>query len=160
MARPVGTKKIESPDKLWELFEQYRDEVKSNPRKKHVFVGKDGSSEFEMLERPLTYEGFQNFCEDNICCVHQYFENQNNSYTDYLNICSRIRRVIRQDQIEGGIVGQYNPSITQRLNGLTEKVESKNENNNIVSGELVVNIKSSNAKLANKESDIDTKRHT
>jgi hypothetical protein len=31
--------------------------------------------------------------------------------------------LIRQDQIEGGMVGQYNPSITQRLNGLTEKTD-------------------------------------
>ena len=30
---------------------------------------------------------------------------------------------IRTDQIEGGMVGQFNPSITQRLNGLTEKTD-------------------------------------
>ena len=30
---------------------------------------------------------------------------------------------IRQDQIEGGMSGIYNPSITQRLNGLTDKSE-------------------------------------
>ena len=35
-----------------------------------------------------------------------------------------IREVIRRDQIEGGMVGQYNPSITQRLNGLKEQTES------------------------------------
>ncbi len=40
-----------------------------------------------------------------------------------MNICSRIKRAIRQDQIEGGMVGQFNPSITQRLNGLTEKTD-------------------------------------
>ena len=28
------------------------------------------------------------------------------------------------DQIEGGMVGQYNPSITQRLNNLTERVDA------------------------------------
>jgi hypothetical protein len=66
-------------------------------------------------------EGFENYCEEVIGCVHQYFVNQEGAYTEYLNICSRIKRLIRQDQIEGGMVGQYNPSITQRLNGLTEK---------------------------------------
>jgi hypothetical protein len=28
------------------------------------------------------------------------------------------------DQIEGGMVGQYNASITQRLNNLTERVDT------------------------------------
>jgi hypothetical protein len=39
--------------------------------------------------------------------------------------------MIRNDQIDGGMVGQYNPSITQRLNGLVEKTDNKNENTNI-----------------------------
>jgi hypothetical protein len=46
-------------------------------------------------------------------------------YDDYMTICSRIKEQIRQDQIEGGMVGQYNPSITQRLNNLTDKQEHK-----------------------------------
>lgn len=125
MARPKGTKYIKTPEKMWELFEAYRKEVKENPRKKHVFVGKDGVSESEKLERPLTMEGFKEYCYDNIGCVEQYFTNQDGAYTDYLGICSRIKNIIRRDQIEGGMVGQYNPSITQRLNGLTDKQEHK-----------------------------------
>jgi len=35
--------------------------------------------------------------------------------------------IIRQDQISGGMVGQYNPSITQRLNGLVEKSQVEND---------------------------------
>jgi hypothetical protein len=118
-------KYIETPEKMWELFEAYRKEVKNNPRKKHVFVGKDGNSEFELLERPLTMEGFKNYCYDIVGCVEQYFTNQDGLYGDYIGICSRIKEQIRQDQIEGGMVGQYNPSITQRLNGLVDKQETK-----------------------------------
>jgi len=117
-------KYIETPEKLFELFEAYRKEVKSTPRTNHVFVGKDGMDARQELERPLTLEGFQNYCEDNICCVNQYFDNQDKRYDDYITICSRIRRIIRQDQIEGGLVGQYNPSITQRLNNLKEQTET------------------------------------
>ena len=122
-------KYIETPEKMWDLFEAYRKEVKDNPRKKHVFVGKDGNSEFELLERPLTMEGFECYCFENgvITNLSQYFANTEQRYTDYQTICSRIRKVIRQDQIEGGMVGQYNPSITQRLNGLTDKQELKIE---------------------------------
>ena len=123
MARPKGTKYIETPEKMWELFEAYRKDVKSNPRTKHVFVGKDGASESEKLERPLTFEGFKEFCYEVIGCVEQYFTNQDDGYADYLGICSRIKNAIRRDQIEGGMVGQYNASITQRLNGLADKQE-------------------------------------
>ena len=42
-----------------------------------------------------------------------------------------LRKTIRQDQIEGGMAGVYNPSITQRLNSLVEKTENKHEVNEI-----------------------------
>ncbi len=128
----MGRKKyIETPEKMWELFEAYRKEVKSNPRKKHVFVGKDGVSDYELLERPLTLEGFECYCYDNeiISDLSQYFANTEGRYTDYQTICSRIRKTIKDDQIQGGMVGQYNPSITQRLNGLTDKSEVKTDVN-------------------------------
>lgn len=122
-------KYIETPEKMWQLFEAYRNEVKSNPRKITDFYGKDGEERIKPLERPLTLEGFENYVADLgiISDLSQYFANTEQRYTDYQTICSRIRKVIRQDQIEGGMVGQYNPSITQRLNGLTDKQELKIE---------------------------------
>lgn len=126
MARPHGTKYVKTPEDMWKYFEEYRKETKSNPIKKHVFVGKDGVSDYEMRERPLTIEGFKNYCRRVVGCVHDYFTNTNKAYEDYSAICRTIREEIRQDQIEGGMVMIYNPSITQRLNGLTEKVEQTN----------------------------------
>lgn len=112
-------KYIETPEKLYELFQAYKKQRKPREIQKATATGV--KSEFHLP--PLTMEGFENYCEENVGCVHQYFVNQDNAYTEYLNICSRIKRLIRQDQIEGGMVGQYNPSITQRLNGLTEKTD-------------------------------------
>jgi hypothetical protein len=122
-------KYIETPDKMWELFEAYRKEVKDNPRTITDFYGKDGEARIKPLERPLTLDGFENYVSDLgiISDLSQYFANTEQRYTDYQTICSRIRKTIRQDQIEGGMVGQYNPSITQRLNGLTDKQELKIE---------------------------------
>ncbi len=111
-------KYIETPEKMWQLFEAYRKEVKSKPILKHVFVGKDGQSEYEQRERPLTIEGFRNYARKNVCCVQDYFANTNGAYNDYSTICRAITEEIRQDQIEGGMAMIYNPSITQRLNGL------------------------------------------
>jgi hypothetical protein len=122
-------KYIETPEKMWELFLAYKNEVKSNPRKITDFYGKDGEERIKPLERPLTLEGFENYVSDLdiISNLSQYFANTEQRYTDYQTICSRIRKVIKQDQIEGGMVGQYNASITQRLNGLTDKQELKIE---------------------------------
>ena len=133
MARPKGTKGIKDPQILWELFNDYKTEVKSNPIKKHVFVGKDGQSTYEERERPLTLVGFYNYCYENAQDVHHYFEDTDGRYSDYRGICSRIRENIRQDQIEGGMASIYNPSITQRLNNLTERqdITSKGEKVNL-----------------------------
>jgi hypothetical protein len=122
-------KYIETPEKMWELFLAYKNEVKSNPRKITDFYGKDGEERIKPLERPLTLEGFENYVSDLdiISDLSNYFANYDNKYAEYLTICSRIRKVIKQDQIEGGMVGQYNASITQRLNGLTDKQELKIE---------------------------------
>jgi hypothetical protein len=71
----------------------------------------------------LTLEGFNIFCFERYGLVKHYFKNQDNLYNEFIPICSYIREEIRQDQIEGGMVGQYNASITQRLNGLVDKQE-------------------------------------
>lgn len=124
-------KLIETPEKLFEIFQEYKKDVKSTPRTNHVFVGKDGNSERLELERPLTMEGFRIFCFENYSCVKHYFDNRDDRYTDYGTVCSHIKDVIRRDQIEGGMVGQYNASITQRLNGLKEQIEQENINKEV-----------------------------
>lgn len=136
------TKYIESPERMWELFILYKKSIKANPihiveqKKGNIIIPNDlkGKIKLEDLatiklptQRPLTMEGFTNYLEDRniISDASDYFENKDNRYKNYIHICRRIRRVIRQDQIEGGMAGIYNPSITQRLNNLTEKIESK-----------------------------------
>jgi len=124
-------KLIETPHKLLEIFQEYKDDVKGKPRTNHVFVGKDGNDARQELERPLTMEGFRVFCFENYSCVKHYFDNTNDNYNDYCTICSHIKDVIRRDQIEGGMVGQYNASITQRINNLKEQIEQENINKEV-----------------------------
>lgn len=124
----MGKKKyIESPERMWELFEAYKRDVKESPRIRVDYVGRDGKRVETPLETPLTMEGFEEYVMEHTKVTYpdltEYFEGKNESYKDYFPICSRIQRVIRKDQIEGGMVGQYNASITQRLNGLTDKKE-------------------------------------
>jgi hypothetical protein len=126
MAKVGRPRNLDSPEQLYELFERYKADVKANPRIKSVFGGKEFEERAEPLERPLTMEGFEVFCWDIVGEVEQYFKNVDKRYSEYIPICSRIRKEIRNDQIEGGMVGQYNPSITQRLNNLKEQIEQTN----------------------------------
>ena len=127
MAKVGRPKNIETPEKMWELFLEYKKSIKEAPIKVHDFVGKDADEVERKKERPLTLEGFSNWCfeKDITTNIDQYFANTDGLYKDFLSICSRIRLIIRQDQIEGGMVGIYNPSITQRINNLVDKTEQK-----------------------------------
>jgi hypothetical protein len=109
---------------MWELFEAYKSDTKNNPRIVYEFVGRDGSEAQKKLERPLTMAGFECWGFDNNVTIEHYFRNTDDAYNDYRGICSRIKKEIRKDQIEGGSVGQYNASITQRLNSLKEHTET------------------------------------
>ena len=120
-------KYIETPDILWKHFLDYKEFVKKKPIIVKDWVGKDATDVYREKERPLTIEGFENYLEDNeiINNLSNYFANSNDAYCEYSTICSRIKRNVRQDQIEGGMVGIYNPSITQRLNSLVDKKETE-----------------------------------
>lgn len=119
-------KYIETPEKMWELFEGYRRKVKSTPFIVTDWVGGMAKEVNRTKEKPLTLEGFELYCYDNeiITDLSKYFANTDNKYSDYCAICSRIRLEIRNDQIAGGMAGIYNPSITQRLNNLVDKQET------------------------------------
>lgn len=116
-------KNIESPELLWELFKAYEKKAKSEPIKVQDYVGKDGLEVQRERERPLTIEGFEDYLfeEEVINDLGDYLSNKEGRYTEFAAICRAIRRKCRKDQIEGGMAGIYNPSITQRLNGLVDK---------------------------------------
>ena len=119
----MKSKYIETPEKMYELFEAYKESRQPRQIQKATPKG----VVIELHTPPLTMEGFDIFVMNyegvKSKGVDHYFKNQDEGYSAYLPICSRIKKEIRQDQIEGGMVGQYNTSITQRLNGLTEKTD-------------------------------------
>lgn len=120
-------KKIKDPKQLEEIFKEYKSYIKTNPRFKYHLNQRTGDMVGEPLEVPYTLEGFEIFCHDkyNFTAKH-YLENTNKAYEDFCTISTRIRKEIRDDQIKGGMVGQYNPSITARLNALKEQIEQTN----------------------------------
>lgn len=112
-------KYIETPEKLYKIFEDYKKSLKPREIQKATATG----VKIEKHMPPLTMEGLEVYGYSIGLTLDHYFNNRNGAYEEYCTICQRIKREIRQDQIEGGMVGQFNPSITQRLNGLTEKTD-------------------------------------
>lgn len=121
------------PTRIWQneedvikVWNDYKEDLKNKESEwlKVQYVGKDGERVEDPIKLPLTFEGFKRFCWDNnIGCIEQYFVNKDNLYNDFVSICSRIKTEIRENQIIGGMIGAFNPSITQRLNGLADKTE-------------------------------------
>lgn len=126
-------KYIESPDKMWELFSDYKKWAKENPILIEDYVGKNADRVMREKPRCLTMEGFENYVANknlNTELSH-YFSNKDERYSLYIAVCSRVKREIRQDQIEGGMAGVYNPSITQRLNNLVERKDLTSDDKKI-----------------------------
>ena len=134
----MKAKYIETPEKLYEIFQEYKNSLKAREVQKATPKGVVS----EWHTPPLTMEGFEVFVYNwegiESKGVEQYFSNRDGRYLAYVDICSRIKKEIRRDQIEGGMVGQFNPSITQRLNGLTEKTDVTTQGERI--NEIKVNI--------------------
>ena len=141
-------KYIETPEKLWELFVAYKTDCKGNPIRVQDFVGKDGDMVYRERERALTMEGFEDYVADQPempSSLEQYFSNTEKRYDEYIAICTRIRRAIRRDQIEGGMSSIYNASITQRLNSLVEKNETNVKVEQPIFKELEIDVHQDNS---------------
>jgi hypothetical protein len=117
------TRIFKTPDELKAAFEGYKAHLEEEANKwvKIQYVGKEGERKTDPYKLPMTFEGFKVYCFDIHGNIEQYFVNKDNLYNDFVSICLHIKEQIKADQITGGLLGIYNPSITQRLNGLVEK---------------------------------------
>lgn len=125
MARPKGTKYIETPDKLWDLFVEYKKQTKSKPKLVQDYVGKDATMVYREKEVPLTMVGFECFVLDNVekmtyPDLTEYFEGKNESYKDYFPIASRIKKEIESDLSTGGLTMIYSQNLTARIIGVAD----------------------------------------
>lgn len=123
------TRIFKEPDALKIAWNQYKEDLKEQSKEwlKVQYVGKDGERVADPVKMPYTLEGFKRYCREHYGEVEQYFGNQDSLYDDFIGICSRIREEIRENQITGGMMGFFNPSITQRLNNLKEQTENENK---------------------------------
>ena len=112
---------IDSPEHLYGIFELYTEAVKTRVRTIPKATNK--GVVYEEHTPPLTIDGFKTFCNKYGADINRYWYNVEGAFSDYVSIVTRIKEEIRNDQIEGALIGQYNNNIVARLNGLTEKTD-------------------------------------
>jgi hypothetical protein len=115
------------PEELKEAWLKFKENAKEQANEwiETQYVGKDGDIRLTPKKIPLTFEGFKRFARDRYGCIEQYFTNQDDFYSDYIGICRAIKEEIRENQVIGGMLGFFNPSITQRLNSLVDKQQTE-----------------------------------
>lgn len=124
------TRIFKTPEDLEKVWDEYKLDLSEREKEwaKVQYVGKDGQRVTDKVKLPYTFEGLKRYCWDNkLGNIEQYFLNSNGYYEDFISVCSRIKNEIREHQIIGGMNGFFNPSITQRLNDLTDKKEVTNK---------------------------------
>ena len=123
---------FQKPEELKEAWDQYKNSLKEQGKQWGVkqFVGKDGKEETVYPNLPITMSGFYAWYYNTTGhYIEQYFVNTDNMYDDFLGICRVCKNEARANQITGGLIGQYNPSITQRLNNLKEQTDNTTQHN-------------------------------
>ena len=129
MARPHGTKNIESPEDLLAYFKEYVKYEQEHPMHKVEYVGKDGRVENTPLETPVTFDGFECYLRDiEVIKSHlgHYEDKNNETYKDYLPIITHIRQFCYVHNFKGAAVNLFNANLIAKKLGLTEKIETTN----------------------------------
>jgi hypothetical protein len=126
MARPFGTKIIETPEELWNMFQEYLNSLEVLKMEvPHVKLG----TVIIHTQEPPTMEGFKYFGsnyfeikgKDSIT-LSNYIENRSNSYDDYYVIVTRIKDYIYKHNFSRAAVGIYKESLIAKQLGLSEKI--------------------------------------
>ena len=111
----------------WDEYKQYLI-VEAKKWPKIQYVGKNGQRVEDYPVLPYSLDGFEVwYYKTYNKWIHQYFEQKDGYYQEFVSICSHIKKEIRSQRITGGMLGMFNPSITQRLNNLVEKTDNKTD---------------------------------
>ena len=70
-------KYIETPEKMWELFEQYVVDTKKTPKFENILIQKTGDIIQVPRERPISFIGFENWLYKN--AINSQFHKFKNS---------------------------------------------------------------------------------
>ena len=121
---PGRPKIFATPDELWDKAIEYFDWANANPWKKHEAVKAGdhfGENVSVPIERPLSYEGFCLFADISRQTLENYCKED--GYEEYFDTALKIKMIIDTQQLEGAMVGAFNPLVTMRKLGMTDKYD-------------------------------------
>jgi len=117
-------KYIESPEKFWDLFVEFR-ELKLSQKIKQQVTSRTG---IETLEHtpPLTWAGFDAWLYEKkvISDTEHYRTNADGKYDNYLGVIRAITNIMYTQKFEGASVGVFNANIIARDLGLKDSTET------------------------------------
>lgn len=126
-------KAIETPEKLWSLFEEYRDWSLATPLKVHQY-----GKVYQDRARAITFIGFEAYLDEKDVIHHlgNYEQNVDGRYEDYKPIIKKIKKACSNNIITGALGGVYNANLASRLEGLTDKQDIKVDDNRKVVADM------------------------
>lgn len=121
-------KNIESPEKLWEYFNDYKPHCKTYPKKWNYWSSKLDKEVSVNREVPITWEGFESWLYERkiIVRLDDYKTNKDGRYKEFADVIHAISNEIWQDQYNGAAAGIYQQNIVARRLGLVDKREEIN----------------------------------
>lgn len=115
-----GRKKIfETPEELWEQAQEYFNWCDENPLVEIDYKGKENEMVDYPRMRAYTWSGLELYLD--ISSLRHYKNNE--THKDFLQIITRIEKIIYTQKFEGSAAGMLNPNIIARDLGLTDKKE-------------------------------------
>lgn len=124
-------KKAEDLLKAWNEYKSERD-AEAKKWAKIQYVGKDGRRVEDYPPMPYDLDGFCSwYYNKKGHYIHQYFKNTKAYEDDFLPIVTHIISERDASIKTGTLLGFYNASMGNRIVGLSEKTDNKNENTNI-----------------------------
>ena len=109
-----------TPELLWEAACEYFAYCDKNPWKvvKDKTKGKNKEKEESPTQCPYTLTGLMAYLD-----VSKSFWNdfKKGGHEDFSVVITRIENIIESQQLEGAIVGAFNPNIVSRIIGLSDK---------------------------------------
>lgn len=105
---------------VFSLFDAFEKTIGNNPLNKEHATPRGLIT--EVIERPLTIQGFICYCFENASIdVSKCF---NGTCPDeYKGVVNYIRSKVAKQQIEQALIGNYNAGLVQRLNSIKETIE-------------------------------------
>jgi len=133
-------KYVESPEKLMQMWDEYKKSVDKDPEMEEIVNIKTGEIVHIAKKKPYLRSGFESFVYRTYgFLVKQYLDNQDKLYSDYMGVITCIRNEWETDQVSGTMTGKYKaPNLTARLNGLGDKQDITTQGQSI--NEIKVNI--------------------